>query len=79
MNTPKLTNIGFEVFCAVVSWINVHTIIKDKAVKGVFWPACVIYMYPALHMQFAPIVAIGRVSAQITWVVCAVYLKRKGL
>ena|ERR1035437_220541 len=79
----EVVNIGFEVFCAVIAWINVYKIFKDKKVQGMFWQSWIIftawrywdlfYMYPALHMPIAAMITVGSVVGQSIWTLAAFY------
>jgi hypothetical protein len=82
-------NIFFEVFCAGAAWINVWKLVQDKQVKGIVWSVWIIYtmwrfwdilyMYPALHMPYATVLALGSAIGQAVWCVLVIRYKRQAL
>lgn len=57
-----LVNAGFECAGAIFAWANVSRIKEDKSVKGVYWPASIVFAcwgywnmiyYPSLDQWFS--------------------------
>lgn len=82
-----LGNALFEFGGAIVTWINVFKLRKDKEVKGVFWPIWVffstwglwnLYYYPSVGHTLSFVSGIILVAGNITWVFLAKkYMKGK--
>ena len=85
INLPELININFEIFVACVAWINVRKLLEDKEIKGIAWSPYIIftcwrfwdvfYMYPALGMRYAALLALISAIGQSVWVCCALYFE----
>lgn len=73
-------NALFELGGSLLIWLNVRTILKDKVVKGVFWPVNVfytlwgvwnMYYYPSLGQSWSFWAGIGVVVGNAVWCVAA--------
>jgi hypothetical protein len=82
MQFNDLVNGLFELFGAVLTWINVKKLYKDKTVKGVYWPVWAffscwglwnLYYYPSVAHYFSFFSGIFLVSGNITWSIMACY------
>ena len=80
-------NGAFELVGGILNWMNVVRIIKDKQVKGVFYPAWFffafwgiwnIYYYPSLGQWFSFWGGLFIVSANVVWCGYAMYYNSKG-
>lgn len=85
MEITQWADIGnglFETGGAIVNWLNVKAIYRDKEVKGVYWPVWIffslwgywnIWYYTALDQSFSWWAGLALVSANTAWVGLAVY------
>lgn len=76
-----LINGGFESMSGLLGWINVTKLVKDKQVKGVYWPMTFfftiwglwnLWYYPALHQSWSFIGGLVIVSSNAVWVAIAI-------
>lgn len=76
-----IINGSFEFVGAIVCWINVYKILKDKQVKGVYWPATGffsvwgawnLYYYASLSQMYSFFGGIVMCAANTTWVILAI-------
>lgn len=76
----------FEFGGAIVTWINSYKIIKDKQVRGVFWPIWIfytlwgfwnLYYYPAVNCWWSFVGGIFLVSGNTVWVYFAFRYRKK--
>lgn len=81
-----IVNGVFETGGAILNWINVYRLYKDKSVKGVYWPAWAFFAvwglwnlnyYPALNQWFSFAGGVIMVTANITWTIMAAYYIKK--
>ena len=90
MQFGDVVNGCFETGGAIVVWINVRRLFRDKKVMGVFWPVWIFYSiwgmwnlwyYPSLNQMFSFAGGIALVLGNTFWVWLAFYyevlLKRK--
>lgn len=80
MPLPDVVNGLFETFGGFMVWLNVHTVLRDKIVRGVSsaatwvftaWALWNLYYYPSLG-QWASFVGGGViVSGNVAWCICA--------
>ncbi len=80
MIKPDLINSLFELAGAILACMNIKTLLKDKVVKGVYWPATAvfalwgywnIYYYPTLNQPLSFYAGILLALANTTWVILA--------
>ena len=80
MQINDLINGLFEFGGAIVSWINVFKLFKDKEIKGVYWPMWIffsswgiwnLFYYPSLKQYISFFAGIFLVSGNIVWVFLA--------
>lgn len=77
-----LTNALFELAGAALVWVNVRQILRDQAVRGIFWPAQalfaawgwwnVYYYGPHLGQWLSWGAGIVMVLANTVWVILAI-------
>jgi len=81
-----LINSIFELFGAIVIWKNVKQLIKDKQVKGVYYPLWIfyatwgfwnLYYYPSLNQHLSFYAGIVMVIGNTIWVSLAFYYGKK--
>ncbi len=86
MQINDLINGLFELGGAVVSWINVYKLYKDKVISGVYWPMWIFFSswglwnliyYPSVGHYISFYAGIVLVSGNITWSVMAYKLSKK--
>lgn len=79
---PDMINGSFEVLGGILGWLNVRQLIKDKTVKGVYWPVQLfffvwgvwnLYYYPSLGQWYSFFGGICIVTGNLAWVVFAIY------
>jgi len=77
----------FELIGAIVCWINVFKILKDKQVKGVYWPATGffaawgiwnLYYYWSLTQFWSVAGSLVMCTANAAWVVLAFRFRKRG-
>jgi hypothetical protein len=70
----------FEVVGGVLCWLNVKKLLRDKQVKGVYWPVTAffaawglwnMYYYPSLGQWMSFAGGVVLVSGNLVWVVLA--------
>lgn len=70
----------FELGGSLMGWMNVRKLLRDKSVKGVYWPTQVffalwgwwnLYYYPSLDQWFSFLGGVFLVVGNTTWVVLA--------
>jgi len=73
-------NAIFEFFGAIVVYINIYKIVKDKKVRGVFWPVWIfyslwgfwnLYYYPSVDCWWSFTSGILLVISNTAWVTLA--------
>lgn len=78
-------NAFFELGGAVLIWLNVRRLHRDKMVRGVFWPVNVfytawgvwnVYYYPALGQTLSFWAGLGVVLGNAAW--CALAWRYRG-
>ena len=82
-----IINALFELCGAVLTWVNVSKILKDKKVVGVYWPIWIffslwglwnLFYYPSVGHMLSFYAGIVLVAGNITWVIIAFcYMRRK--
>jgi len=81
-----IINALFELGGAILTWFNVKKILKDKEVKGVYWPIWLfftswgywnLYYYPSVDHQWSFYAGILLVFGNTVWVSLAWYYNRK--
>lgn len=86
MTVPDLTNGLFELGGACLQWFNVARLLRDKEVKGVYWPITVFHVsWGAWNMYFysyvgAPVSVAGAATlllANTVWVALAIRYTRR--
>ena len=80
-------NALFELGGAIMAWLNVVKLRKDKAVSGVFWPTTLFFAtwgfwnviyYPALNQPLSAVAGAFLALANAVWVVLALkYMKKE--
>lgn len=85
--TFDLINATFELVGAILGWINVRQILRDREVKGVYWPVTAFFAawgywnlayYPALGQWYSAGAGLLLAASNTAWVVIALRLQRKG-
>ena len=86
MDWADLGNAAFEVAGAYFSWKNVGRIRTDKQVRGVYWPAWmmftawgywnIFYYGPALGQWMSWAAGLALVSANTVWVYYAIKYRK---
>lgn len=78
-------NALFEILGAALQWINVHKLLRDKKVQGVYWPVTAffaawglwnIYFYAAVGTPLSSWAAGFMTLANVTWVALAIRYSR---
>lgn len=82
-------NGSFELIGGILCCLNVRRLLRDKQVKGVYWPAQAFFAswgfwnlayYPSLHQWVSFAGGLLLVISNTTWVILAIYYrKRPGL
>ena len=76
-----LVNGLFEMFGAVLTWMNAHRLYKDKHIQGVYWPVTAfftlwglwnLYYYPALGQWFSFVGGLVLVAGNVVWTFLAI-------
>lgn len=79
-----MLNASFELIGALLLWMNVYTLHKEKEVKGVFWPTILfffswgvwnLFYYPSLNQWYSFAAGILLASGNGVWVTQIVYYK----
>jgi hypothetical protein len=83
---PDAINAAFELVGAFLNWTNVRRLMRDKKVRGVYWPAWaffalwgwwnLLYYGPFLGQWLSGAAGIIMVIANTTWVVLAIKYRR---
>jgi hypothetical protein len=77
-------NGSFEIIGAICNWLNVATYLKDRVVRGVYWPTSFFYIgwglwnllyYPSLDQWFSFVGGCFLTAGNITWIALVVYDK----
>lgn len=85
LNPNDIINGSFELVGAIINWLNVMRLWKDKQVKGVYYPVWIfftlwgmwnIYYYPSLTQMWSLIGAIVMTISNLIWVILAIYFSR---
>lgn len=80
-----LINGGFELVGAVMVWLSVLALYRQKEVRGVFWPSWAffaawgmwnLHYYPSLEQMVSFYAGLLLVSGNVAWVVLALYYRR---
>jgi hypothetical protein len=75
---PDIINGSFELGGALVNWLNVKQIFKDKEVKGVHWAPFVffttwgfwnLFYYPHLEQVFSFVAGMMLVAVNTTYII----------
>jgi len=90
MELNDIVNSLFELGGALLTWLNVKKLLRDKDIKGVFWPIWIfftswgfwnLYYYPSVGHLLSFWAGVLLVAGNTTWVVIAWYymshMKRK--
>ena len=84
--TNDIINGIFEIVGGILNWINVLKLYKDKQIKGVYYPAWIffaawgmwnIWYYSSLGQWFSFTGGLVIVSANVAWVIMAIYFMNK--
>lgn len=85
VNLPDLINGAFELAGGLATWLNVKRLLRDKQVRGVYWPIWILmtawgfwnlYYYTQLGQIFSLLGGIALAFGNLVWVVMAVYYGR---
>lgn len=84
--SPDLGNALFEVAGSILIWKDVHQLVLDKQIKGVYWPARAffaawgvwnLYYYAAIGQNLSWLAGVVMVTANIVWVALVIkYIRR---
>jgi len=75
----------FELLGALLIWMNVYRILRDKMVRGVDWRVTFffaawgfwnLYYYPSLHQWLSTAGGVVMVIANVVWVVLAMKYRK---
>lgn len=78
-------NAAFELVGAVLAWKNFSRLLRDREVKGVYWPATAfwsvwglwnLYYYPSLGQWLSTCAGAVLVAGNVAWVVAAIRWRR---
>lgn len=76
MQVNDLVNGGFELLGGAALWLDVRRLLRDRVVRGVYWPARAFYAawglwnlayYPSLGQTLSFLGGLVVVSANLTW------------
>lgn len=82
--TPDKINCYFELAAAIVTWINVYILYRDKKVLGMCWQSIVIFSligywhilyYIQLQQFYSVIMGSLLVAGNVTWLCLSFYFK----
>lgn len=82
--TPDIGNAFFEGAGAVILWLNVYRLLKDRRISGVSvlpvvfytaWGFWNLYYYPSLGQWLSAVAGVGVAIANATWVGLALYYR----
>jgi hypothetical protein len=82
MNLPDIVNGLFELLGALMIWMNVFRLHKDKQIKGTYWPLTIfwtawgfwnLYYYPLLDQWWSFAGGCSMVVGNIVWLCQAIY------
>lgn len=85
MTTPDVANGLFELLGAALQWLNVVRLLRDREVKGVYWPITAFHVtWGMWNMYFysyvgAPVSVCGAAAlllANVVWVALAIRYRR---
>lgn len=86
MTYADLGNALFELLGAVLQWINVFKLLRDKRVQGVYWPVTAffaawgmwnIYFYAAVGTPLSSVAAGFMTTSNVVWVALAIRYSRR--
>lgn len=86
MSWPDFINGSFELAGGLATWFNVRRLLRDKQVKGVYWPIWILmtvwgfwnlYYYAQLGQWCSLLGGIALAFGNLIWVVLAAYYGRK--
>ena len=86
MQINDLINGIFELGGAILTWINVYKLHKDKETKGIYWPIWVffstwgiwnLFYYTSLDHYFSFYAGVLLVSGNLAWVLLAYEYSRR--
>lgn len=79
-------NAMFELVGALLGWLNVRQLLRDRSVSGVYWPVTAffaawgywnLFYYPALGQWFSAWAGALLALANTAWVVLALRFRRR--
>ena len=83
MDVPDMVNGAFESVGSVFVWLNVRQILRDRDIRGVYWPVTAffavwgvwnLYYYPSLEQWASFWAGVALCAGNVVWVVLAVRL-----
>jgi hypothetical protein len=86
MNKADIFNGLFELVGAVLQWLNVRKLLRDREVKGVYWPitafhvtwgAWNMYFYTSVDAPWSVAGASVLLAANMVWVTLAIMYRKK--
>lgn len=79
-------NALFEFIGGLFLWMNVITLYKDKATKGIYYPTVIFFFlwgvwnlwyYPSLNQWWSFVGGVWLATANLVWILLFMYYKRK--
>lgn len=76
--TPDHINAGFEIAAALIVWLNVRQVLRDRKVHGVHWAPILLFSvwgvwnawyYPSLGQTWSGAAAVFVALANTTWLI----------
>ena len=80
-----IMNALFEFVGGLFLWMNVITLYKDKATKGIYYPTVVFFFfwgvwnlwyYPSLNQWWSFVGGVWLATANLVWILLFIYYKR---
>ena len=81
VTTPDTLNGIFETGGGILQWISVRKLMRDKCIKGMYWPTTLffalwglwnLFYFPNIHQLMSFIGSLVIVTGNIAWVVYAI-------
>lgn len=75
-----LINAAFELVGAVIVWLNVLKLYRDREIKGIYWPTFAffaswglwnLFYYPSLEQWFSFFAGVVLTAGNIAWIAVA--------
>ncbi len=85
--TIDISNSLFELVGTIFTWMNVWYILKDREIKGIYWPSSFymatyglwsLYYYINLSQWYSLTIGVAHVVGTLVWLVLALLFHNKG-